>query len=302
MGRRQMWRNASARDVRKRRIKMNRLSVDDRCRMLACLVEGNSIRATVRITGIAKKTVSRFVVELGRACEAFADRAMRNLPCLNIQCDEIWSFTYAKEKNVPDHLRGSGAGDTWTWVAIDRDTKLIPAWFIGDRSAQSAYKLMMNLQGRLANRVQLSTDGHRSYLIAVRAAFNAAPIDYGVLVKIYGNSTAEGRYSPGVVTGTEREVVLGNPSLGAICTSHAERQNLTMRMQMRRFTRLTNGFSKKLENHRLAVAIHFVHYNFARIHQTLRVTPAMEAGLTDHVWCLAEMVGLLAAQEVALTA
>lgn len=161
--------------------------------MLACLVEGNSIRATVRITGIAKKTVSRFVVELGAACERFADKAFQNLPCVNIQCDEIWSFTYAKEKNVPKHLRGTGAGDTWTWVAIDRDTKLIPAWFVGDRTAQSAYRLMRNLSPRLANRVQLSTDGHRAYLVAVQAAFLHTPIDYGMLVKIYGDNTAEGR-------------------------------------------------------------------------------------------------------------
>lgn len=281
---------------------MNRLSNHDRCRMLACLVEGNSIRATVRITGIAKKTVSRFVVELGAACERFADKAFQNLPCVNIQCDEIWSFTYAKEKNVPAHLRGTGAGDTWTWVAIDRDTKLIPAWFIGDRTAQSAYRLMRNLSPRLANRVQLSTDGHRAYLVAVQAAFLHTPIDYGMLVKIYGDNTAEGRYSPGVVTGTEREAVMGNPNMAAICTSHAERQNLTMRMQMRRFTRLTNGFSKKLENHRLACAIHFVHYNFARIHQSLRITPAMAAGLSDHVWEPSEMVGLLVSAETVLTA
>ena len=278
---------------------MNQLSTDDRCRVLACLVEGNSIRATVRITGIAKKTVSRLMVELGRACESFADRTMRRLPCTQIQCDEIWSFTYAKEKNVPDHLRGSGAGDTWTWVAIDPVTKLIPTWRIGDRTAQTAYRFMLDLQSRLSNRVQLSTDGHRSYLIAVKAAFNAVPIDYGILVKIYGDSTAEGRYSPGECIGTERSAVLGLPDNRLICTSHAERQNLTMRMQMRRFTRLTNGFSKKLENHRLAIAIHFVHYNFARIHQSLRITPAMEAGLTDHVWSLAELVGLLT-PEVAL--
>jgi len=281
---------------------MNRLSTDDRCRVLACLVEGNSMRATVRITGIAKKTVARLGTELGQACEAFADRTMRNLPCTQIQCDEIWSFTYAKEKNVPDHLRGSGAGDTWTWVAIDPVTKLIPTWRVGDRTAQTAYRFMLDLQSRLANRVQLSTDGHRSYLIAVRAAFNAVPIDYGTLIKIYGDSTAEGRYSPGVVTGTEREAVLGSPNLATICTSHAERQNLTMRMQMRRFTRLTNGFSKSVEAHRLACAVHFVHYNFARIHQSLRVTPAMEAGLTDHVWTLAEIVALLEAKEVALCA
>jgi IS1 family transposase len=270
--------------------------------MLACLVEGNSIRATVRITGISKKTVSRFVVELGEACEKFADKVMVNLPCAHIQCDEIWSFTYAKEKNVPSHLRGTGAGDTWTWVAIDRDTKLVPAWFVGDRTAQSAYRLMRDLSPRLANRVQLSTDGHRAYLVAVQVAFLHTPIDYGTLVKIYGDNTAEGRYSPGVVTGTEREAVLGNPNKSAICTSHAERQNLTMRMQMRRFTRLTNGFSKSIENHRLACAIHFVHYNFARIHQSLRITPAMAAGLSDHVWELSEIVSLLEAAEVALCA
>jgi IS1 family transposase len=281
---------------------MNRLTTDERAGVLACLVEGNSIRATVRITGIAKKTVSRFAVELGRACEKFMDKAMRNLPCTQIQCDEIWSFTYAKEKNVPDHLRGSGAGDTWTWVAIDPVTKLIPCFYVGDRTAQSAYKLMHNLQPRLANRVQLTTDGHRAYLIAVRAAWNAAPIDYGVLVKIYGDTTAEGRYSPGECIGTERTAVLGQPDRRTICTSHAERQNLTMRMQMRRFTRLTNGFSKKLENHKMACALYFVHYNFARIHQSLRVTPAMQAGLTDHVWSLAEIVNLLEAEEVALCA
>lgn len=281
---------------------MNRLSNSDRCRVLACIVEGNSIRATVRITGIAKKTVSRLVVELGEACERFADKVMVNLPCANIQCDEIWSFTYAKEKNVPKHLRGTGAGDTWTWVAIDRDTKLIPAWYVGDRTAQSAYRLMRNLASRLANRIQLTTDGHRAYLVAVQAAFLHTPIDYGMLVKLYGDSTAEGRYSPGEVIGTEIEVVSGRPALDKICTSHAERQNLTMRMQMRRFTRLTNGFSKSIDNHRLACAVHFVHYNFARIHQSLRVTPAMEAGLSNHVWDLSEIVSLLEASEVALSA
>lgn len=275
---------------------MNRLSTTDRCRVLACLVEGNSIRATVRITGIAKKTVARLGVELGEACERFADRVMINLPCQQIQCDEIWSFTYAKEKNVPENMRGK-AGDTWTWVAIDPVTKLIPAWFVGDRTAASAYKFLRNLSPRLAHRVQLSTDGHRAYLMAVRAAWNHAPIDYGMLIKIYGDSTAEGRYSPGECIGTEREAVLGNPVVANICTSHAERQNLTMRMQMRRFTRLTNGFSKKIENHRLAVALHFVHYNFCRIHQSLRITPAMAAGLTDHVWEMSELIGLLESEE-----
>ena len=268
--------------------------------MIACLVEGNSIRATVRITGVAKKTVARLGVELGQACEKFADKIMVNLPCKDIQCDEIWSFTYAKQKNVPQHLRDTGAGDTWTWIAIDRETKLIPAWYIGDRTAQSAYRFMRNLAPRLAHRVQLSTDGHHAYLVAVKAAFLAAPIDYGMLVKIYGDSATG--YSPAECIGARRESILGNPIAANICTSHAERNNLTMRMQMRRFTRLTNGFSKKLENHRLACAVHFVHYNFARIHSTLRVTPAMAAGLTDHVWSLAEIVGLLEAEEVALAA
>lgn len=279
---------------------MNRLSNDDRSRALACLVEGNSIRATVRITGIAKKTVARLGVELGEACERFADKTFRNLPCEQIQCDEIWSFCYAKAKNVPAHLEGTGAGDVWTWVAIDPITKLIPAWFIGDRSAQSAYRFMRNLEPRLAKRVQLSTDGHHAYLCAVKAAFLARPIDYGMLVKIYGDS-AQG-YSPGECIGARKDSILGLPKNEDICTSHAERQNLTMRMQMRRFTRLTNGFSKKLDNHRLACAVHFVHYNFARIHSTLRVTPAMAAGLTDHVWELSEIIALLEAEEMRLAA
>ena len=270
---------------------MNQLSCQDRCRVLACLVEGNSIRATVRITGIAKKTVSRLAVELGQACEKFADKIMVNLPCDNLQCDEIWSFTGAKEKNVSAAKKAQGWGDTWTWISIDRRTKLIPVWYCGDRSAESAYKLMRNLSPRLANRVQLTTDGHHAYVIAVKAAFNLQPIDYGMLVKIYGDS-AQG-YSPGDVIGARKETIMGRPKPEQICTSHAERNNLTVRMQMRRFTRLTNGFSKKLENHRLACAVHFVHYNFCRIHSTLRCTPAMEAGLADHVWELSELVALL---------
>lgn len=279
---------------------MNRLSNTDRSRVLACLVEGNSIRATVRITGIAKKTVARLGVELGEACERFADRTMTNLPCQQIQCDEIWSFCYAKQKNVPDHLRDSGAGDVWTWVAIDPITKLIPAWFIGDRTAQSAYRFMRNLAPRLANRVQLSTDGHHAYLVAVKAAFLDKPIDYGMLVKIYGDSASG--YSPGDCIGARREAIQGIPDVRLICTSHAERNNLTMRMQMRRFTRLTNGFSKKLDNHRLACAVHFVHYNFARLHSSLRVTPAMAAGLTDHVWELSELIALLEIEELRIAA
>lgn len=281
---------------------MNRLSTEDRTRAVACLVEGNSQRATCRMTGLAKKTVARLAVELGEACERFADNVMRDLPCKRIQCDEIWSFCYAKNKNVPDHLRGTGAGDVWTWVAIDPETKLIPVWYIGDRTATSAYGFMRNVAKRLAHRVELSTDGHRAYLIAVEAAFAFKPVDYGMVRKIYGENTLEGKYSPGECIGTEREVIRGNIAKEDICTSHAERQNLTMRMQMRRFTRLTNAFSKKIENHRLACALHFVHYNFCRIHSSLRITPAMAAGLTERVWEISDLVELLTAEEVALAA
>jgi IS1 family transposase len=280
---------------------MNRLSNEDRCRVLACLVEGNSIRSTVRITGICKRTVSRLLVEFGESCERFADRVMTSLPCKAIQCDEIWSFVGCKAKNV--HAESpEGWGDVWTWIAIDPETKLIPAWLIGDRTAQSAYRFMRNLERRLTERVQLSTDGHHAYLVAVKAAFLARTIDYGMLVKIYGDGSGEGKYSPNALTGIRRESILGLPVLANICTSHAERNNLTVRMSMRRFTRLTNGFSKSIENHRLACAIHFLHYNFCRMHQTLRCTPAMAAKLTDHVWELAELISLLEIDERRLAA
>lgn len=279
---------------------MNVLSTEDRVRIVACLVEGNSQRATCRMTGAAKKTVARLALELGMACESFADRVMVELPCRYIQCDEIWAFCGAKEKNVPRAEKGQGRGDVWTWVAIDPETKLIPRWWVGDRTAESAYKFLRGLSHRLTHRVQLSSDGHRAYLTAVEAAWAFTPIDYGMLVKLYGNTTAEGKYSPGEVIGTRKESVMGHPDETLICTSHVERQNLTMRMSMRRFTRLTNAFSKKFEHHRFAVALHFIHYNFCRIHQTLRITPAMAAGLSDHVWPLADLVELLNAEEVAL--
>lgn len=280
---------------------MNRLTNNDRCRMLACLVEGNSIRATVRITGICKRTVMRFASELGEACERFADRTMRGLDCKSLQCDEIWAFCGAKEKNATPEQKEMGWGDVWTWVAIDPETKLIPQWYIGDRSAESAYRFMLQLSRRLLNRIQLTTDGLRAYLVAVKAAFPDG-IDYAQLVKLYDNPVNVGRYSPAVCVGERKERISGSPFPELISTSHAERNNLTIRMQMRRFTRLTNAFSKSVVSHRLACAVHFVHYNFGRIHQSLRVTPAMAAGLTDRVWELSDIVSLLEAEEVLLAA
>jgi IS1 family transposase len=247
------------------------------------------------MTGVCKRTVSRLVVEAGGACAAYHDRVMRNLPCKVIQVDEVWSFTYCKQANIPERLQDrEDIGDTWTWIAIDADSKLIPAWHVGSRGATDAYFFIHDLQGRLASRIQLTSDGHRAYLQAVESAFGSA-IDFAQLVKLYGNepSQQEVRYSPPECIGTRKTVVAGRPDIDLVSTSYAERSNLSLRMGNRRFTRLTNAFSKKLENHRHACALYFMHYNFCRIHQTLRVTPAMEAGITDHVWDIAEIVRLL---------
>jgi IS1 family transposase len=273
---------------------MNILAADQRARILNCLVEGCSMRSTSRLTGTAKKTVERLLVSAGRACADYMDKTMRDLNCKLLQVDEVWSFTYAKQKNLPDRLRGSKeAGDTWTWIAIDAATKLIPCWHIGKRTATDAYHFINDIAERLATRVQLTSDGFRPYLEAIEGAFGSE-IDYAQLVKLYGNDTStEVRYSPPVCIGARKVRVIGNPDRALISTSHVERQNLTLRMSNRRFTRLTNAFSKKLENHKHAAAIHFMHYNFCRIHQTLRVTPAMEAGLTDHLWTLEEVVALI---------
>jgi IS1 family transposase len=273
---------------------MNKLTKEEQVRVVACLVEGSSLRATVRMTGIHRTTIQKLLVQLGAACSAYQDKVFRNLNCKRIQCDEIWSFCYAKDKNVPDAMRGQpGVGSVWTWVALDPDTKLVPCWFVSSRDAGAANHFMHDLAGRLAHRVQLTTDGHKPYLTAVEDAFGA-DIDYAQLVKIYGAERAgEARYSPAQCMGARKAVVSGSPERAHISTSHTERQNLTMRMQMRRFTRLTNAFSKKIENHEAAVALHYMHYNFARVHQTLRVTPAMEAGISNHVWTLEEIVGLL---------
>ena len=273
-------------------VSMNRLPRSKQIQVVASLVEGNSIRATVRMTGVAKNTVIKLLVDIGAACEAYQVEKLVNLPCKRIQCDEIWSFVGAKQKQV--NAGAHGVGDVWTWTAICADTKLVPSWLVGDRGTDTAKRFISDLAGRLANRVQLTTDGHRCYLDAVEHAFGD-DIDYAMLVKLYGGEDrgGEARYSPAVCTGAKKEPIVGNPDQKHISTSYVERQNLTMRMSMRRFTRLTNAFSKKVENHCTAVALHFMHYNFCRIHQTLRVTPAMAAGVTDHVWEIGEIVDLL---------
>lgn len=272
---------------------MNKLTPAKQVQVIAALVEGNSIRATVRMTGVAKNTVVKLLAEIGAACEKYQQKKLVNLPCKRVQCDEIWSFCYAKQKNVPADKQGQfGYGDVWTWTALCADTKLMCTWKIGTRGASTAYALMHDLASRLKNRIQLTTDGHRAYAEAVESAFGSQ-IDYAMLVKLYGNDReSETRYSPAECIGCKTAALAGNPDPKHISTSYVERQNLTMRMQMRRFTRLTNAFSKKIDNLGYAVALHFMHYNFCRVHQTLRVTPAMEAGITDHVWSLDELVSL----------
>ena len=272
---------------------MNRLTTEKRAQVVACLVEGNSIRATVRMTGVAKNTVTKLLVDLGTVCSIYQDRTLRDLTCQRVQVDEIWSFVYAKQKNVPEEKRDE-AGDVWTWVAIDADTKLVPAYLVGSRDMQDAYSFIHDLAKRLSNRVQLTSDGHRPYLSAVSDAFKGE-IDYAILQKIYGQPSghASGRYSPVPCIGANRQVVTGRPDADHISTSYIERQNLTMRMSMRRFTRLTNGFSKKVENLAAAVSLHFMHYNFCRVHKTIGTTPAVAAGVTDHVWTVAEIIALL---------
>lgn len=280
---------------------MNKLDTKKRAQILALLVEGNSINATCRITGAAKNTVLKLLADAGAACAEFQDKAMRNLPCKRLQADEIWSFVGMKQKNVPEDVKGVfGIGDVYTWIAIDADTKLVPCWHIGMRDADAANEFMSDLSSRLANRVQLTTDGYKAYIEAVEEAFGQ-DIDYAMLLKLYGvedfGKAAQRRYSPAKCTGIEKKQVMGDPDMKETSTSYIERQNLTMRMHMRRFTRLTNAFSKKLENHMHAISLHFMYYNFCRIHKTLRVTPAMEAKIADHVWTLEEVVGLIHVDE-----
>jgi len=273
---------------------MNRLTLEKRTQIIGLLVEGNSLRATSRLTGCSKNTVTKLLVEIGEACQKYHDEHVRNVASKRVQCDEIWSFCYSKDKNVPEKYRGEfGIGSIWTWTAIDSDSKLAISWLVGNRDAAYAHVFMQDIASRLRNRVQLTTDGLRAYIEAVDANFGAA-IDYAQLLKQYGEPLdKDHRYSPAVVTGIEKNVVTGNPNTKHISTSHVERQNLTMRMNMRRFTRLTNAFSKKVENHAHAVALHFMYYNFVRVHQTLRVTPAMQAGVTDHLWEIKDLAMLL---------
>lgn len=276
-------------------VPMNKLGSADRVKVVAALVEGNSIRATVRMTGVAKNTIVKLLAELGRACDAYQRKTLVNLTSKRIQCDEIWSFVGSKAKNTPQAKKDAGtAGDVWTWTAIDADSKLAVSWLVGGRDAGYAQVFMQDVASRVANRIQLTTDAHKPYFLAIEDAFGS-DVDYAMLVKIYGPVTGEQarRYSPAACTGCKRYPVMGDPDEKHISTSFVERQNLTMRMSIRRFTRLTNAFSKKVENHEAAVALHFMNYNFARVHQTLRVTPAMQAGVTDHVWTLAEIVALL---------
>ena len=273
---------------------MNKLTTEKRVEVIKCLVEGNSIRSTVRITGVAKNTVVKLLIDVGKVCLEYQDKVFRNLPCERLQCDEIWSFCYSKDKNVPDKFKGQfGYGDIWTWTAIDAKTKLVPSWLVGNRDTETAKVFIKDLASRLKNRVQLTTDGHKAYLEAVERAFGQ-DIDYAMLVKIYGvEKEEEKRYSPSKIIDTERKRIMGNPDPEFISTSYAERQNLTMRMSMRRFTRLTNGFSKKIENHIYAISLYFMYYNFCRIHQALRVTPAMEAKVSDHLWTVEEIIELI---------
>jgi IS1 family transposase len=282
---------------------MNRLSIEKRAQIVSLLTEGNSLRATSRIVGCSINTVTKLLTEVGEACANFHDRTVRELPCTTIEADEIWSFVYSKARNVPEDRKGEfGIGDVWTWTALCADTKLIASWYVGGRKADDCEVFLRDLQARLANRIQVSTDGHQAYTAPVGVVFRKE-IDWAQIHKTYASDPAgTRRYSPAICTGTKIKVRKGNPDPARISTSYVERQNLTMRMGMRRFTRLTNGFSKKLDNHMAAIAIHFMHYNFARAHKSLSIprkggpavkqTPAMAAGIADHVWTAREIAEL----------
>lgn len=274
---------------------MNRMSLAKRAQILGFLVEGMSLGAASRLADCSINTVTKLLVDVGAACSEYQDAALRNLPCRRIQCDEIWSFVGSKQKNVPADRAGEfGVGDVWTWTAIDADTKLVASWMVGDRNGEAAKAFIGDLAERLANRVQLTSDGHKVYLQAVESAFGGG-IDYEMLVKQYGEGpqAPERKCSPVEFVSAEKKRIIGSADKTHVSTSFVERQNLTMRISMRRFTHLTNGFSKKIKNHAHAMALHFMYYNSGRIHKTLRVTPAMKAGVSDHVWSLEEIAALV---------
>jgi IS1 family transposase len=278
---------------------MNRLTPAKRAQLLHLLVEGSSLRSASRIADVSINTVTKLLVDAGAACAEYQDKTLRNLPCERIQCDEVWSFVGAKQRNVPADMKGVfGIGDVWTWTAICADTKLVASWLVGSRDGAAARTFMADLAGRLRKRVQLTSDGHKVYVAAVEDAFGAA-IDYGMLVKVYGEGpkSPERKYSPSEFVCATKTRVQGDPDPKHVSTSYVERQNLTMRMSMRRFTRLTNAFSKKVDNHMAAIALHFMWYTFGRIHKSLRITPAMAAGVSDHVWSMDEVVALIEAVE-----
>ncbi len=273
---------------------MNKLSTEKRAQIINLLVEGNSIRAITRIADVSKNTVNKLLCDLGMACYQFHNEKVRNLKSERLQCDELWSFCYAKQKNVTEDMP-EGSGDVWTWTAIDADSKLIVSWYVGNREAESANEFMLDVADRLANRVQLTSDGHKAYLTAVQNAFDN-DIDFAQLVKMYGGSegesTVEKKYSPAVCTGCKKTKIIGDPNPKFVSTSYIERQNLTIRMHNRRFTRLTNAFSKKVQNHAYALALHFVYYNFCKLHKSLNVTPAMQAGLTRRFMTIEDIANL----------
>ena len=278
---------------------MNRLPTKERAQILNMLCEGMAIRAVARVTGKSKNTITKLLVDAGKVCSAYQDGAFRDLQTTRVEVDEIWSFVYAKRKNVDTAVAApEGAGDVWTWTAIDADSKLVMSWLVGGRDGEYALAFMDDLKGRLANRVQLTSDGHKAYLEAVEEAFGA-DVDYAQIVKLYGNApdSMKGRYSPAECTGIRKRRVEGQPDLEKVSTSYVERQNLTMRMHMRRFTRLTNGFSKKVANHEASIALHFMYYNFVKIHKTLKCTPAMAAGVTPNLWSMEDVVKLIEAEE-----
>jgi IS1 family transposase len=285
---------------------MNRLSTEQRKRIVSALVEGNSIRATCRMTGASKATVMKLLLDLGTMCSAYQDRALRDLDCKRLEIDEIWTFVYAKKKNVPAELQGQrGIGDVWTWVALDAETKLVPSYLVGERNADDAVAFVADLASRMRHRVQVSSDGHHLALLAMRNVFRG-DVDYATVWKQFANASKrppwldpETRYSPGQCIGLRKDRIAGDPDMDKASTSYVERQNLTMRMGMRRFTRLTNAFSKKVENHAAAVALHFAYYNLCRVHKTLGTTPAVAAGVADHVWTLGDLIGLLEQAEAA---